>query len=126
MNEVKIPEGYQQIMPYLILRNAAAFLEFTKKVFNAEEKVKHMRDEHTIMHAELKIGESVVMFADSTPEYNTSTAGLFIYVDDADAVFKKALDAGAKVIMELSDQPYGRSGGVADPFGNTWWITTEL
>jgi PhnB protein len=126
MNEVKIPEGYQQIMPYLILRNAAAFLEFTKKVFNAEEKVKHMRDEHTILHAELKIGESVVMFADSTPEYNTSTAGLFIYVDDADAVFQKALDAGAKVIMELSDQPYGRSGGVADPFGNTWWITTEL
>jgi PhnB protein len=125
MKDVKIPEGYQQIMPYLIVNNASGFLDFTKTVFDAEEKLKHMRDADTIMHAEIQIGVSVIMFADTTPEYPPQTAGLFIYVDHADDVYRKALEAGAVGIMEVADQPYGRSGGVQDPFGNTWWITLE-
>jgi PhnB protein len=126
MKDVKVPQGYQQVMPYLIVNDANRFLEFTKAVFEAEEKSKHMRDENTIMHAEVQIGNCVIMFADSTKDYASQTAGLFIYVDNADRVYQKALEQGAVRITDVSDQPYGRSGGVKDPFGNTWWITSEL
>lgn len=124
MKTVNIPEGYQQIMPYLIVENAAAFISFTQKVFDANEKFKTMRDEHTIMHAEISIGESVIMMADATDQFKQQNAGLFIYVDNCDAIFKKALDNGATTVMAPADQSYGRSGGVKDAFGNTWWITS--
>ena len=83
-----------------------------------------MRDENTIMHAEIMISGSTIMFADSTDTYGVRNAGMFIYVDDADATFKKAIDAGATVVTEMADQSYGRSGGVQDPYGNIWWITS--
>ena len=124
MKTVNIPEGYSQVMPYLIVKDAAAFIRFTQHVFDATEKFKTMRDEQTIMHGEVSIGNSTIMFADATDQYPVSNAGMFVYVDDCDAVFRKALDNGATTIMEPADQDYGRSGGVADPFGNTWWITS--
>ncbi|MDB5088839.1 MAG: hypothetical protein JWR09_2833 [Mucilaginibacter sp.] len=124
MKTVNIPEGYQQIMPYLIVENAAAFISFTQKVFGATERLKTMRDEHTIMHAEISIGESVIMMADATDQFKQQNAGLFIYVDDCDSIFKKALDNGGITVMEPADQSYGRSGGLKDAFGNTWWITS--
>ena len=124
MKTVNIPEGYQQIMPYLVVENASAFISFTQKVFDATERLKTMRDEHTIMHAEISIGESVIMIADATAQYSVQNAGLFIYADDCDAVFQKALDNGATTLMVPADQSYGRSGGVKDAFGNTWWITS--
>lgn len=121
---MKIPPNYQTVTPYLIVNNASAFSAFTQEVFGATETLKVMRDENTIMHAEIMIGGSAIMFADSTDTYGLNTAGLFIYVEDADATYKKAIDAGATVITPLADQPYGRSGGVKDPFGNSWWITS--
>jgi len=124
MENVKIPEGYQQIMPYLILDNAAKFLAFTKNVFNAEEIRKEMRDENTIMHAEIRIGKSVIMFANSTDQYQVQNAGMFIYVDNVDEVYKKAIKEGAISLGEPADQSYGRTAGIKDPFGNTWWITS--
>lgn len=124
MKTVNIPEGYPQLMPYLIVENAAAFISFTQKVFDATEKFKTMRDEHTIMHAEISIGESVIMMADATDQFKQQNAGLFIYVDDCDTVFQRALDNGATTVMPPADQTYGRSGGVKDAFGNTWWITS--
>jgi PhnB protein len=125
MQSVNIPFGYQQVMPYLIIKNAAAFIQFMKEVFGAEEKMKHMRDENIVMHAEITLGESVIMFADSTDAFPPRTGGFFIYVADADATYSKALSAGATDLTPMSDQQYGRSGGVIDPFGNTWWITTN-
>jgi len=124
MNNVTIPQGYNQVMPYLIMADAEAFLQFTQKVFGAQEKYKEMRNEKTIRHAEVRIGDSVIMFAQSTYEFTPQPAGIFIYVNDADAVFQKALQEGAKEIMKPEDLSYGRSGGVHDPFGNTWWITS--
>ena len=124
MKKIKIPEGYQQIMPYLIVENAPAFFEFAKNVFGAEEKLKVMRTETLIMHAEITIGEGVVMFADATEQYTQRTAGMFIYVDDCDAVYQKALAHGAVSVTAPSDQNYGRAAGVTDPFGNTWWMTS--
>ena len=123
MEKLNIPEGYNQVMPYLVIENAAAFIEFTQAVFGATEKFKTMRDETVIMHAEVSIGESVIMLADVTEQFKQQNAGMFIYVDDCDARYQKALDNGATTVMPPADQSYGRSGGVLDPFGNTWWIT---
>jgi PhnB protein len=123
MKTLNIPEGYQQVMPYLIVENAAALMEFTQKVFGSEEKLKFMRDERLIQHAEIGIGSSVVMLADATEQYRPQPASLFIYVDDCDAVYKNALANGAASVTEPADQSYGRSAGVKDAFGNTWWIT---
>ena len=122
----KIPGGYQTITPYLIIKNAAAFIDFTKKVFGAELINKHMRDETIIMHAEIKIGNSIIMLADSTAQFASEPAPFFIYVEDADETYQLALDNGAASRTALSNQSYGRSGGVKDPFGNTWWITSEV
>ncbi|HEY4323263.1 MAG TPA: VOC family protein [Mucilaginibacter sp.] len=124
MKTVNIPPGYQQVMPYLIVENAAAFIDFTQTVFGATLKEKHMRDEHVIMHAEINIGESVIMLADATERFKARSAGMFVYVDDCDTVYAKALENGATTAMEPADQTYGRSGGFNDAFGNTWWITS--
>ncbi len=123
---MKMPKGYQTVMPYLIVNGAANFIDFTKNVFKAveNEKMRSMRDEKTIQHSEIMIGDSTIMFADSTEKYEPRTAGLFIYVENADETYKRALDEGATTIMELSDQDYGRTCGVTDPFGNVWWITS--
>ena len=124
MKPVTIPEGYNQLMPYLIIENAAAFIDFTQKVFGALEKSKAMRDETTIMHAEVSIGQSVIMIADATEVYKARPAGMFVYVDDCDAVYNKAIENGATTVAEPGDQSYGRSAGVQDAFGNTWWLTS--
>ena len=122
----KVPDGYPTISPYLIIKNAGAFITFMQDVFGATLSNKHMRDENIIMHAELKIGNSLIMLADSTDQYPPNNAGFFIYVEDADVTYKKALDNGAISITEMSDQSYGRTGGVKDSFGNTWWITSVI
>ncbi|MGN6641099.1 MAG: VOC family protein [Mucilaginibacter sp.] len=124
MKTIQIPEGYQQIMPYLIIENAQAFINFTQNVFDAQEKYKAMRTETLIMHAEISIGDSVIMFADATDQYMQQNAGLFIYVDDCDAVYQQALNNGASTVSAPADQSYGRSAGIKDPFGNTWWLTS--
>ena len=121
---MKIPENNQTVMPYLIVPNAAGFLSFAEKVFNAKEISKFMRDENTIMHAEIMIGDSTIMFADATEQFKPSTAGLFVYVENSDETIEKAIREGASVIREITDEEYGRSGGIKDPFGNVWWITT--
>lgn len=123
---MKIPENYQTVMPYLIVENAAEFITFTQKVFGAKETHKTMRDENIIMHAEIIIGGSTIMLADATDKFKVSNAGLFVYVDDADDTFKSALNNGGAVVTELADQSYGRSGGIKDPFGNVWWITSVI
>jgi PhnB protein len=123
MKTSNTPEGYQQVMPYLIVENAAAFMEFTKKVFGAEEKFKAMRDEKLIMHAEVSIGSSVIMIADATELYKPQPAGLFVYVEDCDTTYNNALANGATSVNEPANQDYGRSAGVKDAFGNTWWMT---
>lgn len=124
MKMLSIPDGYNQVMPYLIVRDVAAFIEFTKSVFSAEETNKAMRDEKLIMHAEIKIGNCVIMLADETQQFAKQPAGLFVYVDDCDKVYHAALRHGAVTVSEPADQNYGRSAGVRDAFGNTWWLTT--
>ena len=121
-----IPENCQTVMPYLIIENAAGFISFMESVFDARLTYKNMRDESSIRHGQLMIDECTIMFADKTDAIDIRAAGLFVYVRDADQVFHKAINAGAISILPVTDQPYGRSRGVLDPFGNTWWITSPL
>jgi PhnB protein len=125
MSALNIPEKHQAVMPYLILPGAAKFLAFTKKVFDAEETALYKRENlEVIMHAEIMIGNSTIMFGDSSEQWQNSVAGLFIYVKNADEVYGKAMAEGATTIMEPADKDYGRTCGVKDPLGNTWWITS--
>ena len=115
-------------MPYLILKGAKDFICYTENVFNATENsnVRAMRTEDVIMHSEIVIGGSTIMFADSTEEFQPRTSGFFIYVENADETHKKAISEGGKAVSNVEDHPYGRSGGVEDPFGNVWWITSVI
>lgn len=126
MEYVNLPEGYQTVMPYLILRNAQSFIKFAKEVFRAEEIQIIMRDDEVIMHGEIRIGESVIMFAEQSEEFGVQNAGLFVYLDNCDKTYEVALANGATTIMEPADQNYGRSAGIKDPFGNIWWLTTAI
>jgi len=130
-----IPDGYRTVTPYLTVRNAADAIEFYTRAFGAQE-VERMSgpDNKSIMHAELKIGDSIVMLSDEFPQGGTrapqslggSTGSLFLYVPDVDAAFKRALDAGATVAMPLADMFWGdRFGKVSDPFGHVWGLATH-
>jgi PhnB protein len=125
MSTAKIPNGHQAIMPYLMLKSSAIFIKFTKNVFGAEVTFTRMRENTDIvMHSEIQINGSTIMFCDSTDSWKVHTSNLFIYVDDADETYKRALSEDAISLMEPADQDYGRSCGVTDPCGNVWWITS--
>ncbi len=123
---MKVPEQYTQLMPYLILKNIGGFRKFMAEVFECKEQLIVDADYGTVMHGEIRIGDTVIMFAETGDQFPMMNAGMFIYVDDADTTYKKALAAGAVTVkgQEPSDKDYGRACGVTDPFGNTWWITS--
>ncbi|WP_343694605.1 VOC family protein [Flavobacterium sp.] len=122
---MNLPAEHQTVMPYLILKGAAQFIEFTKNVFGASEThTKALREDGSIMHAEITLNGSTIMFTEETSDWPKQTANLFVYVQNADKTYLKALDNGAVSLMGMSDQDYGRTCGVTDPFGNVWWITS--
>jgi uncharacterized glyoxalase superfamily protein PhnB len=121
---MNIPKGHQAVMPYLIVDGAAAFIDFLKNTFDAETTVQAKDDKGELRHCEAQINGSTIMFGNSSGTWKSRTADMFIYVDDADITYKKAIDAGATTVMELSNQDYGRTCGVKDPFENIWWITS--
>ncbi|MDB4924443.1 glyoxalase/bleomycin resistance/extradiol dioxygenase family protein [Mucilaginibacter sp.] len=124
MSTLIFPPDHQRVMPYLVMRDAAGFIRFMQEVFDAKEKMNFKSDAQTIAHAELAIGESVIMFSGDTQQLAPCTGGGFIYMSDADEIYHKAIKAGATPILPPKDNPYGRSGGFMDPFGNTWWVKT--
>jgi PhnB protein len=129
-----IPDGYHTLTPYMTVRDAARAIEFYKQAFGAVERGVMKGPDGKVMHAELTIGDSIFMLADEFPEYGSmsplstggSGMGLHIYVEDADSAFDRAVKAGAKVDMPVSDMFWGdRYGKVADPFGHKWSIATH-
>lgn len=129
-----IPAGYHSITPYLIIDGAAAALDFYKRAFGAKETVRMPHGER-IAHAEIVIGDSHVMLADENPEMGAhapqpgtrTPVGMMLYVNDVDAVFKRAVAAGAQVERPLANQFYGdRTGGIIDPFGHRWYLGTHI
>lgn len=130
-----IPEGYHTITPYLSVDNAEEAIEFYTRAFGAKETVRMSAPDGSIGHAELELGDSRVMLSDPFPgstvrppsERGGTTASVFMYVEDVDAAFKQAVDAGATVTMELEDMFWGdRFGTVTDPFGHVWSMATHV
>jgi uncharacterized glyoxalase superfamily protein PhnB len=130
-----IPDGYNTITASLIVRNATNAIEFYKKAFDAQELYRFLGpDDKSIMHAELKIGSSRIMLSEESPQMNCHSpqslggTGIYIYmyVDDADTTFNKAVSAGAKPTMPVMDMFWGdRFGQIEDPFGHVWSIATH-
>lgn len=119
-----IPTQYQTVIPYLLVSNGLDFLEFMQNLFNAEIVNKQMHNEKALMHAELKVGNATIMCGEAGGDWEPLTASLFVYVENADASYAKAMELGCTSIMGLSDQSYGRTCGVKDIFENVWWITS--
>lgn len=135
-SEVKAkPEGYHTATPYLTIKGAADALEFYKRAFGATEVMRMTTPDGRIGHAEIRIGDSPIMLSDEFPDMDArspqmiggSPVMIHLYVDDADALVKRAVDAGATLQRPVEDQFYGdRAGKLADPFGHIWWIATHV
>jgi uncharacterized glyoxalase superfamily protein PhnB len=122
-----IPDGYHSITPYLLGPGTARLIDFLKQAFGAIESGRMERPDGAIMHAELKIGDSMLMLSDGGGEWKAMPASLYLYVPDVDATYQRAIAAGATSVTEPTTQFYGdRHGGVKDPSGNIWWIATHL
>jgi PhnB protein len=134
-NVKPIPEGYPRVIPYLSIDGAAAAIEFYSTVFDAKERIRFPAPGGKIGHAELEIGDALVMLADAFPEMGNPTpkalggtpVTVMVYVDDVDATFARALKAGATEDRKVEDQFYGdRAGQFVDPFGHKWFVATHV
>lgn len=134
MSVKSIPDGYHSVTPYLIVRGAAAAIDFYSKAFGAIELFRFPAPDGKIGHAEIKIGDSPIMLADEYPDMGYkgpqtiggSPVNLMIYVEDVDTVFNRAVEEGASVKEAVQDKFYGdRNGTVIDPFGHVWHIATH-
>ncbi len=130
-----VPEGYRTVTPYLAVDDAAAAIDYYKKAFGAKERGRMEAPGGKVGHAELEIGDSLVMLSDALPGFATrpptelggTSASIFLYVEDVDAVVKRAIDAGAEVATEIADQFWGdRFGSVRDPYGHVWGVATHV
>ena len=122
-----VPDGYHTVTPYLTVDDAAILIDFLQRAFNAQVKYEMKDDKGNIRHAEVTIGDSVVMIGQARDEWKPRPMTLYLYVPDVDALYKSALAAGATSLQEVTNQFYGdRSGGVQDPQGNYWWIATHV
>jgi PhnB protein len=130
-----IPEGYHTMTPYLAVDDAAEAIEYYKQAFGAKERVRMDAPDGKIGHAELEVGDSLLMLSDPFPQSSTrppkelggTSASVFMYVEDVDAVVRRAVDAGATVTSEVADQFWGdRFGTITDPFGHVWSIATHV
>jgi PhnB protein len=121
-----IPEGFRAITPYLIVEGAARYLDFLRAAFGAEEILRMPKAGDHVQHAQLRIGDSVVEVGEQPPDWTPRKAALHLYVPDADAVYRRALAAGATSMYEPEDKFYGdREAGVEDPAGNQWFLATH-
>lgn len=133
-----VPDGYRNVTPYLSIRGAGKALEFYKRAFGAEETLRMPMPDGKIGHAEIRIGDTLLMLADEMPgnpeavcvspeALGGSCVGLMVYLPDVDGACRRAVDAGAKVLRPVQDQFYGdRSGTLQDPFGHVWTLATHI
>ena len=131
----RIPEGYPRVTPYLIVDGASAAIDFYTSVLGATERMRMSAPDDRVGHAELEIGDSVIMLADESPEMDARSprtvggtpVSLHVYVEDADSTFERAIGAGATALQQVEDKFYGdRSGSFEDPFGHRWHVATHV
>jgi uncharacterized glyoxalase superfamily protein PhnB len=123
-----IPDRYHSITPYLFVEGVAELVSFLARAFDAEEFYRLDRPDGSVMHAEVRIGDSIVMMGEPMDELGPMPGMLYLYVNDCDAVYRKALEAGGTSVMDPTDMYHAgeRYGGVQDPAGNIWWVATHI
>ena len=127
-----VPEGFHTATPYLIVKNGAEAIEYYKQALGAEELNRHEEPNGRVLHATLKIGSSIIMMGEHSAVdprgiETFPRVSIYLYVEDADAVFEQAVAAGARVLMAVDEKFYGnREGGLEDPYGIVWWIATRV
>ena len=122
-----IPDGYHTVTPYLTLDNPEAAMDFLKRAFDGQETYAMRDDKGHVQHAEMKVGNSMLMLGRARDQWKSRPGNFYIYVEDVDAVYKRAIAAGGTSLGEPADQFYGdRHGGVTDSEGNNWWIATHI
>lgn len=122
-----VAPGYSTVTPYIMVRDARRVLDFAREVLGAELLRTQDQPDGSLGHTELRVGDSMIMLADSGSEWPEATAALYVYVPDADVAYRRALAAGATSIMEPADQKHGdRQGGVRDVAGNQWWFGSVI
>ena len=119
---MKSPDHYSPLMPYIITSDAEGFIEFIKIVFDAEEKLRVNSKDGSAMHCEYSINGGTIMFGQAGGEWKPFPCGMFVIVDDVDAIYEKAIANRATSIQEPGDRGYGRAAGVLDTWGNQWWL----
>jgi PhnB protein len=122
------PAGYSTVSPYLVVTGAQGVIDFLKQTFGAQELRRYEKPDGSILHAEVRIDDSVVMIGEAVPEFPSTSTHLHVYVDNVDSVYQQALEAGGTPYQEPVQQEGDpdRRGGVKDPAGNTWWIATQV
>jgi PhnB protein len=122
-----IPDGYHTITPYIVVEGAAKFIEFLTQAFDAKVKERMVRPDGKVAHAEVILGDSILMLGETTAEAKLQSAGIYLYVPDVDATYRRALQAGATSVAEPADQFYGdRNARVRDAWGNFWGIASHV
>lgn len=122
-----VPEGFHTLTPYLLINGAAKLIDFLQQAFGAAVLFRSTQPNGDIMHAQLKIGDSMVMIADARADFKATPCSIYLYVPDTDATYDRAIQAGGVSIMPPADQFYGdRNAGVQDMCGNYWWIATHI
>jgi uncharacterized glyoxalase superfamily protein PhnB len=120
-------EGYHNVNPFLFVEGAAKLIDFLADVFGAVETERMVQADGSVGHAEVRVGDSVIMISEASDRFPQGRSAAYVFVDDVDLVFQRALAAGAQSVSEPSDKFYGnREAGVSDAFGNIWWIATAL
>jgi PhnB protein len=127
MSVKAVPEGYETVTPYLMVPDPAALIEFLETAFGAQDVHRMTGPDGRIMHAQVRVGTSFLMMGGATEQWPAMPASFYLYVEDADATFDRALQAGGTLMMPMGDQFWGdRMGTVADPQGNHWSIATRI
>jgi PhnB protein len=130
-----IPQGYHTVTPNIVVRGAAKAIEFYGKAFGADETLRMPAPDGRIMHAEIRLGNSMIMLCDEMPDMGTKSpeayggtpVGFYVYVENVDLAWKRAVDAGAKPTVPLADMFWGdRTGCLEDPFGHRWWLSQHV
>ena len=127
MSVKPIPDGFHAVTPYLFTQDAARLIEFLEAAFNGELTARETRPDGAIMHATMRVGDSMLMLADAMSPFGPMPASIYLYVRDSDAVYNSALNAGGVSVFPVMALPSGeRYGGVKDPCGNIWWVATHV
>lgn len=122
-----VPKGFHTVTPFLSLSGVAQLIDFLKEAFDAKEMHRSMRPDGTVMHAQVRIGDSPVMMGEIWGDFKAKPAAMYLYVPDTDELYRRAIAAGATSIQEPTDAFYGdRNAGVRDFAGNEWWIATHI